>query len=308
MGLTLEKIESRAKEIMKDRRIKGKAVILCEGTASLDEKESRCSPHTYGKLEQLPDAAFYKACLPKNMRSYKAPCFCNCGSRAEVLKVFVKLIELSEENIDSYLEIKNLFALVDLDLQKATIDNYYFSNTEEIFEALYEQLQIKHNNLINHIIFTTGFMYKEAYFLLPELQGLFNDYKNPIFFMGKQLSLEDLYSCIIKELESDKNLESHFDLAKKRLSFSNIDTSNISNLKASFLNKINQGNNDHIVKLLFLITKIKPYWKKLYTSDNLSEEKFREQLSLEIAKFYSEKNDPNFHLTAIFNSIYERTS
>ena len=32
----------------------------------------------------------------------------------------------------------------------------------------------------------------------------------------------------------------------------------------------------------------------------------REQLYLEIATYYSQKNDPNFHLTAIFKSIHQR--
>lgn len=306
MSFTPEEVEIFAHTIMESRRIKGKAVILCEGHISTIKENIRQSPTMYRKLEQMPDANFYKACLPKKMHDFKTPCFFNCGSRVDVLRVFAKLIELSKENTDSYLKIKNLFALVDLDLQIASIPNYTFSNTEEIFEDLYEQLQIKYNNLINHVIFTTGFMYKEAYFLLPELQELFNDYKNPIFFMENRLNLEDLYICIINELENDENLKFHFDLAQKRLSFSNLDISNISNLKTSFLNTINQGNNEHVVRLLFLITQIKDYWKMFYTTDVLSEEHLREQLSLTIARFYSEKDDDNFHLTAIFKSIYNR--
>jgi len=304
MSFTPEEIEIFARTVMESRRIKGKAVVLCEGHISTIKENIRQSPTMYRKLEQMPDANFYKACLPKNMRDSQ---FFNCGDRIAVLRVFAKLHELNQENTNSYLETKNLFALIDLDLQIATINNYRFSNTEEIFEDLYEQLKIKHENLENHVIFTTGLIYKEAYFLLPELQELFNNYKNPIFFMGKRLNLENLYICIIKELKSDENLKSHFDLAQKRLSFSNLDINSISNLKMSFLNEINRGNNDHIVKLLFLVTQIKDYWEMFYTTDVLLEKQFREQLSLEIARFYSEKDDDSFHLTAIFKSIHNRT-
>lgn len=55
-----------------------------------------------------------------------------------------------------------------------------------------------------------------------------------------------------------------------------------------------------------MIRKIKPYWKKISTRENLTNEKLREQLSLEIAKFYADKDDDNFHITAILKSIYQQ--
>jgi len=85
------------------------------------------------------------------------------------------LKELHVENRnDSYLDINKLFVIIDLDIQKAKIDNYRFENTEEIFNDLYNELEINSNKIDSHTILTTGLIHKEAYFLLKCLEPIFD--------------------------------------------------------------------------------------------------------------------------------------
>jgi hypothetical protein len=72
------------------------------------------------------------------------------------------------------------------------------------------------------------------------------------------------------------------------------------------MNEINNKYNSDLIRMLFLIRKAKPYWQNINTTDNISDTKLRDLLSLEIAEFYSLKNDDNFDLTAIFKHIYKQ--
>lgn len=305
MSMNESKIENHAKYILDSRRIKGKIVFLCEGNFEIVKE----NPSAYRKLEKMPDANFYKKCLPKKMRGYKTPTFFNCGSRDNVIDVFFKIRELHQKNPNnSYLDLDKLFAIVDLDIQDKQIDNYQFASTEDIFFDLYESLQINHQKLDNHIIFTTGLIHKEAYFLLPELQSTFDNYKNFLEYRQNRLNLEKIYDDIINDFETDQDLNNNFGKVCRRLSFFNLDLSSVQDLQQSFLGKI-QKNTDidsKLIKTLFLVRKVKPYWEKIETTDSIENIRLREQLSLEIATFYSNKDDDNFHLTAIFKYIYKR--
>jgi hypothetical protein len=173
MSLTADELENHVKNIMSSKRIKYKAVILCEGDIS-SVKNVGLNPTMYRNLERKPYADFYKACLPKNMRKNNAPQFFNCGGRSDVIKVYSELKALHVAHPkNSYLDINKLFAIIDLDIQKANIDNYSFQDTEEIFDNLYNELEINHHNLDSHVIFTTGLIHKEAYFLLPDFSQKF---------------------------------------------------------------------------------------------------------------------------------------
>ncbi|MEN8218981.1 MAG: hypothetical protein ABFS56_21940 [Pseudomonadota bacterium] len=306
MSLTTYELESNVKNIISSRRIKNKAVILCEGDIS-SVKNVGLNPSMYRKLERKPDADFYKACLPRNMRRNNAPQFFNCGGRSDVIKVYLKLKKLHQTpQEDSFLDIKKLFAIRDLDIQKANIDNYSFQDTEKIFYNLYNELEINHNNIDNHIIFTTGLIHKEAYFLLPALKEFFDNYKNPLFYGNDEFRLSKIYADIIKDIDKDQDLIENFDTVCNRINFSELNTSTVSELKKSFLNKINDDIDDKLIYILFLIRKIKPYWKKIDTDENIEAYKLREQLALEIAKFYADKDDDKFHITAILKSIYKQ--
>jgi hypothetical protein len=150
MSLRLEQLEQHCKTILKSSRIKNKIVVLCEG--DIPKIQGRPSPQSYRRMEQMPDANFYKACVPQRWNQYR-PQFFNCGDRKDVIDSYSTLIKLHEQDSDdSYLDPNKLFAIVDLDLQIQTIENYSFTDTEAIFCALYEKFQIKEQNTA-HIVY-----------------------------------------------------------------------------------------------------------------------------------------------------------
>lgn len=310
MNLTADELDNHVKNIMGVRSIKNKAVILCEGGIS-EVKNFRKNPSKYRSLEKFPDANFYKACLPTSMKRYpvSTPVFFNCGDRGNVIKAYVKLKELHAENRnDSYLDINKLFVIIDLDIQKITIDNYKFENTEDIFNDLYNELEINSNKIDSHTIFTTGLIHKEAYFLLPYLESIFDrDYH---LYRNEKLDFNKIYSDIIEEMTEDRDLEQHFDIACNRIGFSELNCSNINELKESFREKFNCNLDEKLIKTLFLIRKVKPYWENIHTIESKIKEhlskKEIERLSLNIASFYSKQDDDSFHLTAILKSIYRQ--
>ena len=92
------------------------------------------------------------------------------------------------------------------------------------------------------------------------------------------------------------------------MGFLNLNVCNVSDLCASIKSEYRDKGKPEFAKIIFLFRKAKPYWENTHTDSDLSlsAEKFREQLSLEIAKFYSDQNNDDFHLTAIFKSIYKQ--
>ena len=82
--------------ILKSSRIRNKVVILCEG--EIEKVKGTRNPQFYRKMEKMPDANFYKHCVPKNWQGYK-PQFFNCGDRKDVIDTYFKLLELiSKDN------------------------------------------------------------------------------------------------------------------------------------------------------------------------------------------------------------------
>jgi len=298
-------ITKHSKTILSLREILNKSVILCEGDISA-VIDKGYSPAFYRRHEQFQDSLFYKNALPKEIRKSSPPRFFNCGSRGQVLKVYFKLKELHEAApAESYLNPDKLFAIIDLDIQNEKINNYSFNNTEEIFKDLYNETEINKANIDKHKIFVTGLIHKEGYFLLPQLKNeVLAEYKNPLFFNSEKFDLDKIYLKIIDEIDKDEDLKIHFDFVKHRINFTDLNKENINELKNSF--KRIKKFDDKIIFALFLLRKVKPYWKEIKTKDSMPEERLREQLLLKIANFYSEQNDPDFHLTAIFNSIYYR--
>ncbi|HIE00004.1 MAG TPA: hypothetical protein EYP59_06905 [Thiotrichaceae bacterium] len=219
MSLTADELENHVKNIISSKRIKYKAVILCEGDIS-SVKNVGLNPTMYRNLERKPDADFYKACLPQKMRKNNAPQFFNCGGRSDVIKVYSELKALhATDPKNSYLDINKLFAIIDLDIQKANIDHYSFQDTEKIFDNLYNELEINHHNLDNHVIFTTGLIHKEAYFLLPILTDFFDNYKNPLSYVNDEFSLEKIDTDIIQDIDKDKDLNENFEIVCHRIQF-----------------------------------------------------------------------------------------
>ncbi|MHC5772829.1 hypothetical protein [Nostoc sp.] len=210
MSLKPEQLIQHCEIIIGSRRIKNKIVVLCEGEGGIWDTEGRPSPQSYSKMEQMPDANFYKACVPKLWSQYR-PEFFNCGDRKDVLDTYFTLSKLHDENKDnSYLSLEKLFAIVDVDLQTQNITkeySYSFSDTEAIFYDLYTKLNINEENAKQHRIWVTGLIHKEAYFIIPELQPIFDTFST--LYNSNSLVLRDIYLTMADALITDSDLKSN---------------------------------------------------------------------------------------------------
>jgi hypothetical protein len=315
MSLSREQLERHCKTILQSRRILNKIVVLCEG--DIPKIQGRPSPQSYGRMEQMPDSNFYNKCVPHWWSQYR-PQFFNCGDRKDVIDSYFTLLELhAEDSGSSYLDQNKLFAIVDLDLQIQKIDNdsYAFADTEEIFHNLYEKFKVKDENTALHRIWVTGLIHKEAYFLTPELQSTFDNYnyKNPPIYKGNFLILQDIYIDMAGKISNDSDLKNDSPRVFNRISCcSGLDCSEIGKLQASwqdqFQKAVHDTRKDELVFALLTIKKAKNYWHQLQPPSDWSHppEVFREQLSLEIGRFYSEQsNDPKYHIPFFLKTLYE---
>lgn len=310
MSFSEEQLQNHCKIIMQSRRIQGKIVILCEG-GNTDVLTQRPSPSAYRQLEKLPDASFYKACVPQWWQTAR-PEFFNCGDKENVLQTYFKLHEMHEnERNDSYLNKDKLFAIIDLDLQPAKIlNNYPINNTEELFKTLYQKNELQADKIMPHSIFITGLIYKEAYFLVPDLQTVFDNFSMTAHFNNEVLQLEKLYLLMINSLIDDKNLGANFLQACNRINYIEpLDTTDINSLQQSCLQLFNRANaieRNQLIHALLSIHQVKDnYWKiiKLENTEFL-EQRFKEQLILAIGQFYSKQpqNSPH-HFPKFFQHL-----
>ena len=62
---------------------------------------------------------------------------------------------------------------------------------------------------------------------------------------------------------------------------------------------------NELIYSLLTLKKAKYYWKQIQPADtDISPERFREQLSLEIAKFYSQNSkNPQYHISFLLNYL-----
>jgi hypothetical protein len=291
MSFTDTELEQHSKYILGERRIKNKIVILCEG-GRYNGRE-RLSPQSYRRMEELPDSNFYSACIPSYWREGR-PKFFNCGDRHDTLSTYFKLLELHDHEPGlSYLSPELLFALVDIDLHTAKIEDkeYGFADTEEIFHDLYVDLKIQPAQLSQHRIWVTGLMHKEAYFINPTLQSIFDEYEIPVEYKGNSISLDSVYRDMVKDLEQDPDLCQHFTKAIRRIRHCNkLNLQNPQLLAESLQASYDfQGKLEtELIFALLAITKSKPYWQKFMANSPPHQ---REALSLQIARrFYAEQN------------------
>jgi hypothetical protein len=215
--LNAVELEQHCLLILKSRRIRNRIVVLCEGDRVPCGQTQ--SLQTYARMESWGDAYFYRACIPSNWREC-VPQFFNCGDRTDVLNTYRHLLEIQAAAPDSYyLSPDLLFALVDADLENAEIEieDYEFSGTEEIFHDLYQELKLRPDRLPQHRIWVTGFKHKEAYFLNPCLQSIFDEYPHPIYYQNAQIQLATIYQEMAADLCQDKDLCTKFDTAVKRI-------------------------------------------------------------------------------------------
>lgn len=311
MSFNSEQLKEHCETIIQSSRIKNKIVVLCEGVIS--KMEGRPSPQSYKRMEQMPDANFYNACVP-TWWTQKRPQFFNCGDRKDVIDTYLTLLTLhKEDSSNSYLDPDRLFAIIDLDLQVQAIDNYNFTDTEAIFRDLYEKSEVKEQNAKRHRIWITGLIHKEAYFLTPELQPTFDNYLHPPIYRGNPALLANVYLDMADAICSDVDLQNNLQRAFDRINYcSELDCTAINNFQDSwrkrFKNAVDETHKNQSIAVLLTIKKAKDYWNKIQPPNGWSagETRFREQLSLEIGRFYSEQSsEVKCHIPFFFKTLHE---
>lgn len=308
MSLSEDQLQQHCLTIIRSRRIKNKIVVLCEGGDQQLLKQ-RPSASAYRQLEKFPDANFYIASIPKWWQGGRPELFV-CGDKEDVINTYFLLRDMHEENRDdSYLGKDKLFAIRDLDLQPARqLKNYSVSDTEELFNMLYQKNKPHLENFKQHTIFITGLIYKEAYFLVPDLQSLFDHYPAGIVVDGKPLSLESLYQTMAGALDTDENLSKNFQQACARIShLKNLNCSNLSALQQSWsqaFQSANEPEKSQLIYALLTIHQVKTYWKSFKPKDNVPQQRFEEQLTLAIGRFYAQQpRESEHHLPSFFNML-----
>lgn len=317
MSFSEKELKQHCETILKQRKIRNKIIVLCEGI--IPKEQGRPSPQSYGRMDTLPDSNFYKACIPSDWRNSR-PEFFNCGDCNNVANTYLTLLEMLEEDIDNqYFHPKKIFAIVDLDIQIRPIYNYRFSNTQEIFCNLYDKIKINEANADNdqepHKILVTGLIHKEAYFLVPALQSIFDEYSIQPFYKDSKLLLEDIYIAMSQDLCLDTDLKANFVIACSRIKHcSGLDFSEINKLKDSWIdefhNAMDENRKHELVFSLLTTRKAKEYWHQVQPSDEWSRDVsvYRDQLSLAIAReFYAKQTDneaaAKYHIPYFFKML-----
>lgn len=265
----------------------------------------------------MPDANFYKACVPK-WWSQRRPCFFPCGNRRDVIDTYWTLLAQHRSQAQSsYLNPDKLFALVDLDLQVDKIgEDYAFADTEAIFQHLYDQGVVNEAHAADHRIWVTGLIHKEAYYFLPALQGWFDDFPIPPMFRDQSLKLEAIYEAMSEALNNDPDLATNIDRACKRLNFCpEVACKTVPDLKTSwqqaYQQAADQAQKDRLIQGLLMVKKAKSYWQEIVPSPDSDwvesdEERFREQLLGHIGRFYAAQDQKSdYHVPCFFRALFQ---
>jgi hypothetical protein len=292
----MEEVNRVVNAILRSPQIKNKIVVLVEGDLPPPEPR-RLSPQEYAKYERLPDANFYKACVPRNWQHFRTPVFFNCGGRAEVLHAYETLqIKHARAPRDSYLSPEKLYALVDLDIQiKETPDGYRWRNTEAIHEDLYVDGLLK--NAINdeHRIWVTALVHKEAFFVMPGISDCLLDGVRP-FWNDKPLDIREVHAELARTLSQVKDISENFDTVKTRMSRYSAGTrlacTDAACLGQSWLDQAQSANGDDyeaLARALLSVAKAKTIWEQIRPEPACDQrpENFRDDLALKIGAVIS---------------------
>ena len=313
MSLNRKQLQKHCETILLSPRIKNKIVVLCEG--KIPDIQGIKSVQSYKAMKETPDASFYMACIPRWWRQ-KRPEFFNCGNRKDVIDTYFTLLILhQQDSTNSYLDPDRLFAIIDLDLQAEAIYNYIFTDTEAIFRNLYAKSEVQEQNAAHHRIWITGLIHKEAYFLTPELQSLFDDYPNSPIYQENLASLRNIYSDMADGISNDRDLQNNLQRAFDRINHcSGLDCAELDldkfqdSWKHLFQNTTDSTQKHELIVALLTIKKAKNYWKQIKPPGDWSgdEKNFREQLLSEICGFYSrQSSDVNCHIPFFFKVLHE---
>jgi hypothetical protein len=219
-------------------------------------------------------------------------------------------LRLHEQNPEaSYLNPQQLFAIVDLDLQNKSLDDSYpFKDLEEIFEDLYEKSLIKVNQVGQHRIWVTGLIHKESYFIFPDIQSILSEHS--AVYRDSAARLEKIYLDMADKIKDDADLKNNFSRVKGRISHcQNLELSEVEKLQLSWQKQYqvsHDNSQSELVLALLTIKKAKQYWLQVeppgdYTSPP---ERYREQLALQIGRFYSDNSDnPSCHISHLLKLL-----
>ncbi len=315
-------IEQHCLNIIQSPRITNRIIILCEGEIPAP---GRFSPSSYGKNSELPDANFYKACLPYHWKN-KTPMFFNSGGRSDVIATYQTIRDIHSQHLSiSRLNPDKVFALLDIDLQSQPLEDYEFPSIDEAFQDLFTQHQVNIDRLPQHKIWFTGFIHKEAYFLAPEIQDFFDrladlTHHPQCAYQNNNLSLSQIYQEMINDIQHDQDLNTHWPRAAARISHCNtLNLKNPKTLQQSWQTEWPKAVNDNaqanqLIYALLAVRKVKPYWERIHPANesgtNDYEEEwrsFREDISLEIGRkvYAHQEGKPHQHLACFFNHLYQ---
>ncbi len=318
MSLNPEQLKKHCEAILQSPKIKNKIVVLCEG--GTPKMQGIDSPQAYRNMTEMPDATFYKKCVPR-WWSQKRPEFVNCGDRKDVLDTYFTLPILHEKDTtNSNLDPDRLFAMIDLDLHLQKIDDYSFPDTEAIFCNLYEKSEVRSQNAKLHRIWITGLIHKEAYFITPELQSIFDDYPHPPMYQDNPVELNSIYMDMADQISSDPDLKNNLNIQRALARINHcLNCADLNKLQDSWKNEFQNTSDEtckhQLIMALLTIKKVKnekqpehDYWEKIKPPADWSrnEKVFREQLSLKIAEFYSQQNsEVKCHIPFFIKTLYD---
>jgi hypothetical protein len=154
-------------------------------------------------------------------------------------------------------------------------------------------------------------IYKEAYFLFPDLQPIFAERNAKPTYKSQPVLLRDLYCAMADAIPSNPDMCGHLETIQNRLNhcaeleFSSPDTLRQS-WTQSFRAALDEAQRYRLTTALLTIKPVKPFWKSIQPPPDWtrSDEQFREQLSLEIGRFYADQTDTQrYHLVAFFKTL-----
>lgn len=141
-------------------------------------------------------------------------------------------------------------------------------------------------------------------YVLRSYLSSFNNSQYKISYKNRQLSLNDIYRDMLYEIEEDKDLKTFFTTAIARINNVLVNTpSNCTELKEELNTLLNDSttnleNKRQVIEAILTIIKSKPFWEdeiSIESKEDLPEEylltsqEYRDNLMLNIAKFYADK-------------------
>ena len=162
----------------------------------------------------------------------------------------------------------------------------------------------------------TGLIHKEAYFIIPELQEVFDDYINVPMYNSQKLILEDIYITMANAIINSNDLENNLSKVSNRISHcSGLDCTDLEKLRDSWKKQFENSDEtrrNELIYALLMLKKVKDkntkedYWEDIKPPSDWTntEEVFRDELLRQIAKFYSEQsNCAKYHIPAFMQFL-----